>query len=188
MQESSMLTMLLLCSIVEFFAALTFCTRVVCHNYAAWALSAGVVSIVLTGLLIGLLHARTGIYNKIIPYLATFLFVWWIPGAGVTTFSGPFINVGNGYFGAWGAFLSSFLLCHARVAGTDWRSYMDKTMATMKPNKGHSHEESPYPPAGPPAPEAPHFPGPYPADAPPPPAEQQKQMDPAASGPYQSQV
>jgi hypothetical protein len=60
------------------------------------------------------MHGAPDVYHKVVPYMAGFLFVWWIPGAGVTTFSGPFLSVGNGYFGAWGAFLSAFLLCHAR--------------------------------------------------------------------------
>eukprot|EP00193_Tetraselmis_chui_P003194 CAMPEP_0177758688 /NCGR_PEP_ID=MMETSP0491_2-20121128/4323_1 /TAXON_ID=63592 /ORGANISM="Tetraselmis chuii, Strain PLY429" /LENGTH=214 /DNA_ID=CAMNT_0019274449 /DNA_START=946 /DNA_END=1590 /DNA_ORIENTATION=- len=175
MQESSMLVMLLLASAVEFFASLSFCKPNYCGSRAAWALSAGIVSVVGSGLLLGLMHGAPDVYHKVVPYMAGFLFVWWIPGAGVTTFSGPFLSVGNGYFGAWGAFLSAFLLCHARLAGTNWRTYLEKTMkhkAHGQPS-GEQPGTSPYPaPSSYPPPEAPQFPGQYPPSNTPPPEQQ----------------
>lgn len=33
---------------------------------------------------------------QIAPFLSTFLLLWWIPGAGITTFHSPFVIAGNG--------------------------------------------------------------------------------------------
>lgn len=51
------------------------------------------------------------IFGKIEPekYLTTFMLVWWMAGAGVLTFDGPYTNTQNGYFASW---LGLFVIGH----------------------------------------------------------------------------
>ena len=76
--------------------------------------STGAISLALSLPMLYLLYSKHDLYGKVAPYATGFLFIWWVLGAGITTFAGPFFQVGNGYIGAWGAFLSSFLLAHSR--------------------------------------------------------------------------
>jgi len=83
---------------------------------AAWALSAGVVSFAIGGILLLLWFFAPAGYETSATPTAVFLFVWWIPGAFVSTYIGPFFPTSlNGYFGAWGAFAFSFILMYMRV-------------------------------------------------------------------------
>ena len=79
---------------------------------------AGCISLVIAGVLVFLMHKQYPIYEKAVPYVSGFLCIWWVLGAGITTFQGPFTAVGNGYFGAWGAFIASFLLAQIRYGST----------------------------------------------------------------------
>merc|ERR1712080_590961 len=47
-----------------------------------------------------------------------FLPIWWLFGAGVAIFDDPFTRTGNGYFCAWGAFLSSCYLAYLTTTAT----------------------------------------------------------------------
>ncbi|AUF82424.1 hypothetical protein TetV_332 [Tetraselmis virus 1] len=113
-QENTLLMVLCLMSAMEMFAAVALCDKLsYCGNYYAWAVASGAVSLSVAIFKIILHHKCQELYNKVAPFTSLFLFLWWIPGAGVTTFKGPFYQVGNGYFGAWGSFFCSFMLIRA---------------------------------------------------------------------------
>eukprot|EP00192_Tetraselmis_astigmatica_P019010 CAMPEP_0117656556 /NCGR_PEP_ID=MMETSP0804-20121206/4868_1 /TAXON_ID=1074897 /ORGANISM="Tetraselmis astigmatica, Strain CCMP880" /LENGTH=255 /DNA_ID=CAMNT_0005462967 /DNA_START=150 /DNA_END=917 /DNA_ORIENTATION=+ len=123
-QESTLLTLLVLCSAIEFFAAIGVCNAYHhCGGTYGWAISVGTISLVFSSVLTFLMFKKSDLYEKIAPYGSGFLCVWWVLGAGITTFQGPFITVGNGYFGAWGAFMASFLLAQIRLTGiASWQN------------------------------------------------------------------
>lgn len=82
-----------------------------CSSYTAWALCAGLISMLvaffmLIGEKIGALRDCT---SKSAPFVAIFFCVWWLFGAGVITFAGPYTVVSNGYLGSWIAFFGSVL-------------------------------------------------------------------------------
>lgn len=57
------------------------------------------------------LHARTA--DKVhanLGFISLFLAMLWVAGVGVLTFTAPYLNTGNGYFGAWAALIMAWLL------------------------------------------------------------------------------
>lgn len=75
---------------------------------AAWGMSAGLITIIICGVLF---KAFDDINAQMMKIMAVFMFVIWSTVAGVCTFDGPFIVAGNGYFACWGGFLlSTFFL------------------------------------------------------------------------------
>jgi hypothetical protein len=105
--ELGMVSWLLLTSIVELCAAIANCDQgySACKDYDAFALAAGLVSVVITLTIIFVPALTTHI--KII---AAFLVVWWIAGAGVNTFKGPFQVTGNGFFSSWACVIASVFM------------------------------------------------------------------------------
>jgi hypothetical protein len=80
-----------------------------CTGDLGWAVAcpAATIGLVLIFLLLKWLAA--GIAVKVEFWLAAFLTIFWIAGAFVMTFRGPFLATGNGYFGAWGSLLAACL-------------------------------------------------------------------------------
>lgn len=97
--------LLFLGSAVEMAASIAFCTDRRCEEYAAYALAAGVVSVVLVLALIFIPALQE---NK--KVLGWFFVVWWVAGAGVNTFAGIFQITGNGYFSSWLCLAASVML------------------------------------------------------------------------------
>jgi len=93
--ELGMVSWLLLASVVELCAAIAHCDQGYssCENYDGFAVGAGIVSVIITLILIFVPALTTHI-----RVIAAFLVVWWIAGAGVNTFKGPFQVTGNGFF------------------------------------------------------------------------------------------
>lgn len=105
--ELGMVSWLLLASVVELCAAVANCDQDYssCTQYDAFALAAGVVSVVITLLLIFV--PPLAAYIKVI---SAFLVLWWIAGAGVNTFKGPFQVTGNGFFSSWACVIASMFM------------------------------------------------------------------------------
>jgi len=105
--ELGMVSWLLLASVVEVCAAIAHCNQEFskCTELDAFALAAGVVSVIITLALV-FVPALTGQ----IKLIAGFLVLWWVAGAGVNTFKGPFQVTGNGFFSSWACLLASVFM------------------------------------------------------------------------------
>lgn len=80
------------------------------YAYAAYALSAGVISAVLSFVLLaGVMNQLDGNVKRVI---AGIHLVWWLCAVGFLTVSpyGNFTTAGNGYFGVWLALYGSAML------------------------------------------------------------------------------
>uniref|UniRef100_A0A061QWD5 Uncharacterized protein n=1 Tax=Tetraselmis sp. GSL018 TaxID=582737 RepID=A0A061QWD5_9CHLO len=105
----------------------------------AWALSAGTMSLGISGiaLLLGILAPPA--YEIIAAPLAVLLFLIWIPGTLVTTFLGTIsIDSPNGYYAAWAAFVLSFNFMAARLSKTK-RPNVKYTAQQPRSRKKTSH-------------------------------------------------
>lgn len=114
--ERRVMMMTMILSFVFAFSALTnkqneFPTRFTSQE--KWGFACGMTSgglIVVYMLLKAFTNMVTG--NTIIKYISYLLVVLWLFGVGVCTFDAPFITTGNGYFTAWGSFLTSIYLAY----------------------------------------------------------------------------
>lgn len=115
------LVILLVASIVEFFAAVSI-------NYPSFAIASGIVGICFAGVLMILQGQNPEGLVKVIfsnfpmvgvvtveMLFAFFLFAWWAVATGIMTFQGPFTATTNGYFATWAALSSSVMLLSASV-------------------------------------------------------------------------
>merc|ERR1719233_2355314 len=84
-----------------------------CQNEFLYTVIVGVISFLLSLLCILWGYCAKSSFSQFSPIVAIFFLVWWGLGTGVSTFSKPFANSGNGYFAAWGAFIASFIMAGA---------------------------------------------------------------------------
>jgi len=105
--EQGHVSWLLLASLLEMGAAIAQCNQIIskCTDYDAFALATGVVSVVITLCLI-FIPALQGQ----IKVIGMFLVLWWVAGAGINTFKGPFQFTGNGFFSSWACLIASVFM------------------------------------------------------------------------------
>jgi len=72
-----------------------------------YAIAVGVVSMILSGILILASKYQPALATNYAHYVSIFLLLWWGLGASIMTFNDPFPEVGNGYFASWLGFVMS---------------------------------------------------------------------------------
>jgi uncharacterized membrane protein YczE len=80
-----------------------------CGPNTAYALCAGLISMVVCIVLLIANYKAAGCAEKARPIFGILLFIWWLVAALILTFDGPFIIVSNGYLGSWLACFASIL-------------------------------------------------------------------------------
>jgi len=117
-QERKLLMLIMILSFVVAYAAIVLWDE---RNMSyekqtdqeTWAFAAGMVSGGIIAVYMLLEMCKPGMLGpKFIKNLSWFLVPWWVFGAGVATFDEPFPSTGNGYFCAWGTFISSCYLAY----------------------------------------------------------------------------
>jgi len=117
--QRKLVVLLMFLSYVEAFAALVLWDEANVGDtekqstQEVWIFCCGIISGGLTTIyLLFEIFKPAMIKKKLLKYLSWFLVIWWMFGAGVATFDDPFPTTGNGYFCAWGAFVTSFYLAY----------------------------------------------------------------------------
>jgi len=80
-----------------------------CFGNVAYTLACGLVGMVVALFMIfgEKCSPVAGCVSSARPYVGLFLFLWWLIGACIITFDGPYTVVSNGYLGAWVACFAS---------------------------------------------------------------------------------
>jgi len=105
-----------ICSLVVLVQAIVECGGQYsdgCTDEFLYTVVVGVISFVLSLFCVFWAYCGERSFRQFSPVIAIFFFVWWGLGTSVSTFSEPFADAGNGYFGAWGAFIASFIMAGA---------------------------------------------------------------------------
>jgi len=119
--QRKLIMLLMFLSYVEAFAALvlwdertsTSTSTAKKTDQEVWIFACGIVAGGLATIYLLLEIMRPGMLKtQFLKYFSWFMVVWWMFGAGVATFDDPFPTTGNGYFCAWGAFVTSFYLAY----------------------------------------------------------------------------
>lgn len=110
------LALFMLAAAIEMFACIPFLTSKVYTGQAAWGLTAGVVTLIICGVIFRLGDDANA---QMVKISAILMFAIWATVAGVCTFDGPFINAGNGYFASWGGCLASMFYLQYVLARED---------------------------------------------------------------------
>jgi hypothetical protein len=96
---------LIIASLVVMGASIGPCSpRSACSGYSAYAVVASVISLVIA---IVLFFIPSRVERRAMRWVAYFLVIWWIFAAACLTLGAPFKQAGNGFFGCYGALLSS---------------------------------------------------------------------------------
>lgn len=126
-------------SLIYVIAASIVCDDNNCRSYYGYAVAVGVVSLIITLLMLILRFTkRDSMAEKAHRFVSLFLCLWWLIGAAIGTFKSPFTEVGNGYFAAWAAFL--FSTVYAYESNTFIRTAIDKGAAAA----GLHHTNQPH--------------------------------------------
>jgi len=84
-----------------------------CSDVYGYTVSVGVVSFVVSFIALFWSYCGPRSFAMFSPIVAMFFLVWWGIGTAIATFKEPFNNSGNGFFAAWGAFITSFIMAGA---------------------------------------------------------------------------
>lgn len=109
-------------SLFELIGACLVCGEGACEGLEAYAVSVGVVSLVLLAPIVLLLFAEPLAPPRLhegLPHLSLMLLAWWVPAAFLLTFVAPFQRLCNGYFSALAAAASAVELSRAHVPAID---------------------------------------------------------------------
>lgn len=87
---------------IELFACIPYLKTFT--GQAAWGLSAGLITLIVCGVLFKTLD---NVNAQMLKVTAIIMFIIWAAVAGVCTFDGPFRLAGNGYFASWAGFATS---------------------------------------------------------------------------------
>eukprot|EP01063_Lacrimia_lanifica_P022820 TRINITY_DN30336_c0_g1_i1.p1 TRINITY_DN30336_c0_g1~~TRINITY_DN30336_c0_g1_i1.p1 ORF type:complete len:299 (+),score=88.88 TRINITY_DN30336_c0_g1_i1:54-950(+) len=110
--------MLGVASLLVLIAAATVCDEhsTHCEDQLGWAVACSAISLVfcLVYLILWYVKGKVDWIPDGMPQMVCVVFwtLWWACGAGVLTFDLPFQIPGNGYFGAWAAFLICATSCY----------------------------------------------------------------------------
>lgn len=105
-KDDAILLVLLVSSLVTLIEGVNLCEKLdYCSGTLGWTVSVGTISSFLTLLVV--VPKLKPLVSAFTFQISCFLAVFWIPGAGIMTFSGPFTHTGNGYFAAWAGLFSA---------------------------------------------------------------------------------
>lgn len=126
------LLVIAICSLIVLIQAAVECSGSYsdsCSDVYGYTVSVGAISLITS--LSGRVWSWCGpsSFAKLSPIIAIFFLVWWGLGTAVTTFKEPFNNSGNGYFAAWGAFITSFIM--AGAASERLRTFLGSTITKV---------------------------------------------------------
>lgn len=96
-----------------------------------YAFSCGLISLAVVAVIMFLqMKGKGDIVDKYQKPISVFFLLWWVLGAAIGTFEGPFTTAGNGYFSAWVAFYAS--LKYAYTTSDKVRDFADRAVNAMK--------------------------------------------------------
>lgn len=109
-------------SICELIAASLVCGETSCNGLIGYAVSVGVVSLLLLAPVALVLFAEPLAPKQLpegLPHLSLLLLLWWVPACFLLTFVGPFDGLSNAYFATLAGAAGALQLTRAHVAPVD---------------------------------------------------------------------
>jgi len=100
-----------------------------CSDVYGYTVSVGAISWVVSLICRAWCWCGPSTFAKFSPIVAIFFLVWWGLGTAVSTFKEPFSKSGNGYFAAWGAFITSFIM--AGAVSERLRTFLGSTLTKV---------------------------------------------------------
>jgi len=119
-QTQKLTSIILAASVVELISASFLCNRTpyqYCTGTFGWAVALGVISAVFTGVILLTSNMAAGSVERLMPFFAIFIGVWWSFGLIFTTMSlsAPFTTCANlnGFLAVWTAFVASWAFAYS---------------------------------------------------------------------------
>eukprot|EP00299_Pterocystis_sp_00344_P016448 c8258_g1_i2.p2 GENE.c8258_g1_i2~~c8258_g1_i2.p2 ORF type:complete len:366 (-),score=60.47 c8258_g1_i2:1252-2349(-) len=131
---ASTLMFILIASCIEMLAAISSCAmnKNGCANYGRFAIAVGLVSSVMTATMMFMHVYAKDLAAQVCPMVSLVLVVWWMVGATITTFLGPFNEIQNGFFSSWFALMCTVNLTYHSVTSVQdlFRGLRERTKTT----------------------------------------------------------